>query len=57
MRLPEYRKLLVFVLTVVGNALNLGLVPEPAKVWVFLVISTAGAYGVYRLPNEDARLT
>lgn len=52
-RLPEYRKLLTFLLTVLGNAMALGLVPQAYLVWAFLAVNSAGAYGIWRLPNAE----
>lgn len=54
--LSPYRKAVVAVLTVVITALNLavsgGLIPAVATPYVQLVISLAGAVGVYAIPNR-----
>lgn len=54
-KLAEYKKLVVFVVTVVANAVALNVVPEDGKVWAFLLLNVAGAYGVFAAQNADPK--
>jgi hypothetical protein len=46
------RKALVALLTALGVAVSLGLLPEPYVSWVPVVVAFLGAYGVYAVPND-----
>jgi hypothetical protein len=47
----KYRKLLVFIVTALGDAVTLGLIPEAYQPLALAFITVAGGYGIYRVEN------
>jgi hypothetical protein len=48
---PAYRKYAVVAVTVAGDAIALGLLPNSVCKWIAVGISAAGAVGVKAVPN------
>ena len=49
--LAEFRKGIAAVVTVIGEALTLGLLHGTAQQWATIIVGVAGAAGVIGVPN------
>jgi hypothetical protein len=50
-RIATYRKFLVAVVTVLAQAVSLGVAHGTVQTWLVGVLAVAGALGVYAVPN------
>lgn len=50
-RAREARKVLVYVLGVLGQLVALGVVPDAALPWVAAALAAATGLGIYSVPN------
>ena len=53
MKPAEVRKFLVAVATGISQALALGILPSPTDKYAMCVLAALGAYGVYKVPNDE----
>lgn len=51
MNLAEIRKLIIYIAAAAGNALSLGLIPDPYRWYVSVVLTVLAGVGLYAVPN------
>lgn len=57
MTINQIRKLVAAIIGAVGEAISLGLLPDPASKYLAVAVAFLTAVGVYMVPNDPAPVT